>query len=181
MNAHPEQDSTLLLTHTQASQEIALACIHFLRFGPEWSISDVTGDACSAFLDYSTQYWPEHLSESHQDDLVDIPSLFETMAPEQKWFAIWVARRSKLDYAFQKTFLLDRDGLPSCLEIAAYFNITSWATAIIQSPSRYSSSSFPEIIAAARGSLDILRLFHQRASDSGSWNTRDKFLLHVAA
>ncbi|KAL6406885.1 ankyrin repeat domain-containing protein 52 [Ilyonectria robusta] len=181
MNAHPEQDSTLLLTHTQASQEIALACIHFLRFGPEWSISDVTGDACSAFSDYSTKYWPEHLSESHQDDLVDIPSLFETMAPEQKWFVDWVARRSKLDYAFQKTFLLDRNGLPSCLEIAAYFNITSWAMAIIQSPSRHSTSSFPEMIAAARGSLDILRLFHQRASDSGSWNTQDKFLLHVAA
>lgn len=181
MSAHPEQDSSLLLTLTQASQEIALACIHFLRFDPEWSIPEVTGDAGSAFSDYSTKYWPEHLSESHQDDLVDIPLLFETMAPEQKWFVDWVARRSKLDYTFQKTFLLGRNGLPSCLEIAAYFNITSWATAIIQCQSRHSTSLFPEMIAAARGSLDILRLFHQRASDSGSRNTQHEFLLHVAA
>lgn len=181
------QYSTLLLTPSQANQEISLACIYFLRLNRDWSTTggretpSATPDPSSLFLEYSTKYWPEHMSESSQDILIQMPSLFGTLSVKQKWFLEWVTRRSDLDYRFRKSLRLDEDSVPSCLEIAAYFGITSWAVSLLQDNLENASLSLPSLIAATRGSLDILRVFHQRACADGTWNAQNDYLLHATA
>ncbi|KAF9767710.1 hypothetical protein IL306_015085 [Fusarium sp. DS 682] len=181
------QYSTLLLTPSQANQEISLACIYFLRLDRNWPTSDgretpsVTPDPSSLFLEYSTKYWPEHMSESSQDILIQMPLLFATLSVKQKWFLNWVTRRSDLDYRFRKALRLDEDSVPSCFEIAAYFGITAWAVSLLQENLENASLSRPSLIAATRGSLDVLRLFHQRACADGTWNAQNDHLLHATA
>lgn len=186
------QGPTTMLTLPQANQEIALACICFLRCSARDSFNrngttpnDATPDGSLLFLEYATKYWPEHMSESNQDVLVRMPLLFQAIRFEQKWFLEWVARRSGHDYRFRKTLGLDEgdEGAhPSCLEIAAYFGITSWASSILEgAPQKAPLWPLPNMIAVTRGSLDVLRLFHERSCASGSWNRQDELLLHSAA
>jgi ankyrin repeat protein len=185
MSARNTHRSTLLLTLPQASLEIAVACVYSLQSSANWPTADhpgTTPDPSSIFLEYSTKYWPEHMSDAPQDALLLLSSLLQTLDAEQPWFLDWIRRRSEIDYRFRKFLDVDEGRIPTHLEIAAYFGITSWAIFLLNCRRNDTSSLIPpSLIAATQGSLNILRLFYQQIGAGESWDAQKNRLLHAAA
>ncbi|KAK4214241.1 hypothetical protein QBC37DRAFT_399869 [Rhypophila decipiens] len=179
------QHSSLLLTLPQASLEIAMACVYSLQTGGNWQTADdatATLDPSSVFPEYSTKYWPEHMSDSSQDALLLLPSLLQTLDAEHPRFLTWIRRRSEIDYRFRKFLGVDEGRLPGPLEIAAYFGVTSWAVSLLNWRRDIAFSLIPpSLIAASRGPLNILRLLYQQIGAGESWDAHKNHLLHAAA
>lgn len=184
----------LLLTPPQANHCIAITCIYFLsselpanefmademRMEVDDQEKHSTSAGRTSLLRYATLHWTQHLADSNNVVQNMAPKLSETLQL-QVWIREWVILRSQLDLAFKKFFCIDDTNIPSCLELATYFGVTSWATDILDRMKLAVSDSLPCQIAAKRGSLDILRQFREKMECLGRWSNESKPLLHQAA
>jgi ankyrin repeat protein len=184
-----------MLTPPQANHCIAIACVHFLCSELVHSTPTADGQRVEtsvqkqsrmlgsklSFLRYATVHWPQHLAKSGNESRILTPKLFKALQLSQKWFREWVIFRAQLDLAFKRFFCIDGTDIPSCLELATYFGVTSWATFILEHQQLVTADSLPCQIAAKRGALDILRLFRGEIECLGAWIWHSNLLLHMAA
>jgi ankyrin repeat protein len=195
MEPQPINSPIQILTPSQANHCIAITCIHFLCSELVYSKTTTNGqpaettvqeqpsilDGKSSFVRYATVHWPQHLAESGDDSRILTPKLFKALQLSQIWFREWVISRAQLDLAFKKFFCIDGTDVPSCLELATYFGVTSWATHILEHQQLVVADSLPCQIAAKRGALDILRRFREETECLGTWSLHSDLLVHLAA
>ncbi|KAK3364001.1 ankyrin repeat-containing domain protein [Lasiosphaeria hispida] len=187
MNAMSPLVPSLILTPPQANQELALACIFFLRFGRNHSNLRSKASSRSKvdtlrFVNYAVDYWPEHLSQSNSGIFLQNPALYQALRSEELWFSEWVQQRLERDYTLRK--MLDgvtEKNAPRCLQIAVYFGVISWAGKILHDDLGGISLHAPTVVAASRGSLDVLQLLHRKATVLGVWHPSRGFWLHAAS